>query len=208
MKKRVVKLIVFVLFLAFIVFTLTKIYKTKKEERESYIRSANSEYRECLAIMGACTSDERGVTYSDKKDINIGTLYEKIAFVRVFCPQYHIEYDSIDELLNEYDNFCKTGERQDKLDLFCSAYEKAIFHADSFDMSYEDMSAIIYGLGIGCYVIEDGRVTKKPDMNLVELSDDQILSVCGYFEEYSDVIIDWWMEFKKQSSENGGAIFK
>ena len=49
----------------------------------------------------------------------------KIAFVRVFCPQYHIEYDSIDELLNEYDNFCKTGERQDKLDLFCSAYEKS-----------------------------------------------------------------------------------
>lgn len=208
MKKRVVKLIVFVLFLAFVVCTLTKYIKQKKEERESYIRSANSEYRECLAIMGACTSDERGVTYSDKKVINIGILYEKIAFVRVFCPQYHIEYDSIDELLNEYDNFCKTGERQDKLDLFCSAYEKAIFHADSFDMSYEDMSAIIYGLGIGCIVIEDGRVAQKSDMNLVDLSDEQILDACKYFEKYSDVIIDWWMEFKKQSNENGGAIFK
>lgn len=208
MKKRVVKLIVFVLFLAFIVFTLTKIYKTKKEERESYIRSANSEYRECLAIMGACTSDERGVTYSDKKGINIGTLYEKIAFVRVFYPQYQIEYDSIDELLSEYDNFCKTGKRQDKLDLFCSAYEEAIFQADSFHMSYQDMSAIIYELGIGCIVIEDGRVAQKSDMNLVDLSDEQILDACKYFEKYSDVIIDWWMEFKKQSSENGGAIFK
>ena len=127
-------MIVFVLFLVFVVCTLTKYIKQKKEERESYIRSANSEYRECLAIMGACTSDERGVTYSDKKVINIGILYEKIAFVRVFCPQYHIEYDSIDDLL--------------------------------------------------------------------------ILDACKYFEKYSDVIIDWWMEFKKQSSENGGAIFK
>ena len=63
MKKRVVKLIVFVLFLAFIVFTLTQIYKTKKEERESYIRSANSEYRECLAIMGACGSMRKDVVY-------------------------------------------------------------------------------------------------------------------------------------------------
>lgn len=81
MKKRVVKLIVFVLFLAFIVFTLTKIYKTKKEERESYIRSANSEYRECLAIMGACTSDERGVTYSDKK---VSTLEHFMRKLRLF----------------------------------------------------------------------------------------------------------------------------
>ena len=158
--------------------------------------------------MGACTSDERGVTYSDKKGINIGTLYEKIAFVRVFYPQYQIEYDSIDELLSEYDNFCKTGKRQDKLDLFCSAYEEAIFQADSFHMSYQNMSAIIYELGIGCIVIEDGRVAKKSDMNLVDLSDEQILDACKYFEKYSDVIIDWWMEFKKQSSENGGAIFK
>lgn len=126
----------------------------------------------------------------------------------MFYPQYQIEYDSIDELLSEYDNFCKTGKRQDKLDLFCSAYEEAIFQADSFHMSYQNMSAIIYELGIGCIVIEDGRVAQKSDMNLVDLSDEQILDACKYFEKYSDVIIDWWMEFKKQSSENGGAIFK
>ena len=54
MKKRVVKLIVFVLFFAFIVFTLTQIYKTKK-------RRTRELYKKCKQRISGVFGDNGGV---------------------------------------------------------------------------------------------------------------------------------------------------
>ena len=45
--------------------------------------------------------------------------------------------------------------------------------------------------------IEDGKIIedyRKDVANIEEFNDEEIIELCGMFEDNSDVIIDWWMD--------------
>ncbi len=45
-------------------------------------------------------------------------IYLHILEIRVFKPEYEIDYSSIDQLLEEYNSFCDTGNASEILDGF------------------------------------------------------------------------------------------
>lgn len=49
-------------------------------------------------------------------------IYLHILEIRVFKPEYEIDYSSIDQLLEEYTSFRDTGNASEILDRFLSIY--------------------------------------------------------------------------------------
>ena len=172
-----------------------KYFRQKKEDRLWAIANRNTAYRESLYIKGVFTYDIAGVTYPEGKKIDKKTLYVRIAFIHVFNPNYEIEYASIEELLYLYDVFCETGDAQDRLDEFCQAYEKAIFHADSFHLKCSSVETIINLLGSGSIDVIDGEVVKNSDYvytSSVKQSEDDVLEACKKYEANYEILNEWF----------------
>ncbi|MGN0245718.1 MAG: hypothetical protein ACI4DK_07115 [Lachnospiraceae bacterium] len=167
----------------------------KNEERLSTIANKNMSYRDCLFIKGVFTYDIHGVTYSEGKKFEKKYLYERIAFIHVFNPEYEVEYTSIDELLYLYDVFCETGDAQDKLDEFCLANEKAESRAYSTALSFNQVESIINYLGAGLIDVIDGEVVENSDYSS-RPSEDDILEACKKYETNSEILNEWYIMWR------------
>ena len=56
---------------------------------------------------------------------------------------------------------------------------------------------IMASLARGSIRIENGKIIEdysKDAANIEDFNDEEIIELCGLFEDNSDVIIDWWMD--------------
>jgi hypothetical protein len=166
------------------------VVKRKKEQRIATIEFRNLYYRDCLNIGGLYECDENGVHYTDGWKVGKEKLYKRIAYIRVFVEDADIDYTDVDDLLNEYDLFCKSGEASQKLDDFLELDSKAYWEAHSQCLYFDyDISYIINRILDGSCKIEDGKVVDGEAMLdfSEENEDSKIIAACKYYEENSEI---------------------
>lgn len=114
----------------------------------------------------------------------------------MFKPEYEIDYSSIDQLLEEYNSFCDTGNASEILDGFYLSCLTASSRASDKKMQ-DSIYYIMASLARGSIRIENGKIIEdysKDAANIEDFNDEEIIELCRLFEDNSDVIIDWWMD--------------
>ena len=152
-------------------------------------------YQDVLSIKGECICSLEGVEYPEGMDVNRLWIYLHILEIRVFKPEYEIDYSSIDQLLEEYNLFCDTGNASEILDGFYLSCLTASSRASAKKMQ-DSIYYIMASLARGSIRIENGKIIEdysKDAANIEDFNDEEIIELCRLFEDNSDVIIDWWM---------------
>ena len=102
-------------------------------ERISEMLDANWNYQHDLSIEGTLDlfSFDFDLDGIDWRSMSVDRylIYARILEIRLFVPEYVIDYTSVDQLLEEYDSFCNTGRNSKILDEFhkgCEEYSLMI----------------------------------------------------------------------------------
>lgn len=172
----------------------------RQQEREEQLKVyqinlENGMYQDALSIKGECICSLDGVEYPEGMDVNRLWIYLHILEIRVFKPEYEIDYSSIDQLLEEYNSFCDTGNASEILDGFYLSCLTASSRASAKKMQ-DSIYYIMASLARGSIRIEDGKIIEDYSRDVADIedfNDEEIIELCRLFEDNSDVIIDWWM---------------
>ena len=122
------------------------------------------------------------------------SIYTQILEIRLFTTKYkEMEYSDVDQLLQEYEAFCETGQKSEMLDEFNMACEYASSGAPGINPS--DIPFYVRRMGIGALKIENGNVVEIKDLGDeiydMDIGDDEWLELCKKFEENSEILLDW-----------------
>ena len=125
-------------------------------------------------------------------------IYARILEIRLFVPEYAIDYTGVDSLLEEYDSFCNTGRNSKILDEFHKDCELAAAQVSEKGIQFDDIVNMMAWLGKGKLKIENGEMIEDKEAGegiyLSDFSDEELMELCRAFENNSDVIIDYMME--------------
>ncbi|MBO4952784.1 MAG: hypothetical protein J6C99_07750 [Lachnospiraceae bacterium] len=83
-------------------------------------------------------------------------IYARILEIRLFVPEYAIDYTGVDSLLEEYDSFCNTGRNSKILDEFHKDCELAAAQVSEKGIQFDDIVNMMAWLGKGKLKIENG----------------------------------------------------
>ena len=92
--------------------------------------------------------------------------------------------------------FCDTGNASEILDIFYLSILTAGSRASAKKMQ-DSIYYIMDSLACGSLRIEDGKIIedyRKDVANIEEFNGEEIIELCGMFEDNSDAIIAWWMD--------------
>lgn len=103
-------------------------HKTVDKRRQMYreqiseMLDANWNYQHDLSIEGTLDLfsfdfDLDGIDWRSMP-VDRYLIYARILEIRLFVPEYAIDYTGVDSLLEEYDSFCNTGRNSKILDEF------------------------------------------------------------------------------------------
>lgn len=90
--------------------------------------------------------------------------------------------------------FCDTGNASEILDSFYLSILTAGSRASAKKCR---IAYIMDSLACGSLRIEDGKIIedyRKDVANIEEFNGEEIIELCGMFEDNSDAIIAWWMD--------------
>ena len=158
----------------------------------------NGWYRKALSITGEAKYSWDGIEYPEGMYIDKKSIYTQILEIRLFVPEYAIDYTGVDSLLEEYDSFCNTGRNSKILDEFHKDCEMAATQVSEKGIQFDDIVNMMAWLGKGKLKIEDGEIIEDKEAGegiyLSDFSDEELMELCRTFENNSDVIIDYMME--------------
>ena len=158
----------------------------------------NGWYRKALSITGEAKYSWDGIEYPEGMYIDKKSIYTQILEIRLFVPEYAIDYTGVDSLLEEYDSFCNTGRNSKILDEFHKDCELAAAQVSEKGIQFDDIVNMMAWLGKGKLKIENGEMIEDKEAGegiyLSDFSDEELMELCRAFENNSDVIIDYMME--------------
>ena len=158
----------------------------------------NGWYRKALSITGEAKYSWDGIEYPEGMYIDKKSIYTQILEIRLFVPEYVIDYTSVDQLLEEYDSFCNTGRNSKILDEFHKGCGMAAAQVSEKGIKFDDIVNMMAWLGKGKLKIENGEMIEDKEAGegiyLSDFSDEELMELCRTFENNSDVIIDYMME--------------
>ena len=158
----------------------------------------NGCYRKALSITGEAKYSWDGIEYPKGMYIDKKSIYTQILEIRLFVPEYAIDYTGVDSLLEEYDSFCNTGRNSKILDEFHKDCELAAAQVSEKVIQFDDIVNMMAWLGKGKLKIENGEMIEDKEAGegiyLSDFSDEELMELCRAFENNSDVIIDYMME--------------
>ena len=171
-------------------------------ERISEMLDANWKYQHDLSIEGTLDlfSFDFNLDGINWKSMSVDRylIYARILEIRLFVPEYVIDYTSVDQLLEEYDSFCNTGRNSKILDEFHKGCEMAAAQISEKEIQFDDIVSMMAWLGKGKLKIENGEMIEDKEAGegiyLSDFSDEELMELCRMFEGNSDVIIDYMME--------------
>ena len=158
----------------------------------------NGWYRKALSITGEAKYSWDGIEYPEGMYIDKKSIYTQILEIRLFVPEYAIDYTGVDSLLEEYDSFCNTGRNSKILDEFHKGCEMAAAQVSEKGIQFDDIVNMMAWLGKGKLKIENGEMIEDKEAGegiyLSDFSGEELMELCRTFENNSDVIIDYMME--------------
>lgn len=171
-------------------------------ERISEMLDANWKYQHDLSIEGTLDlfSFDFNLDGINWRSMSVDRylIYARILEIRLFVPEYVIDYTSVDQLLEEYDSFCNTGRNSEILDEFHKGCEMAAEQISEKKIRFDDIVSMMAWLGKGKLKIENGEMIEDKEAGegiyLSDFSDEELMELCRMFEDNSDAIIDWWMD--------------
>lgn len=154
----------------------------------------NGWYRKALSITGEAKYSWDGIEYPEGMYIDKKSIYTQILEIRLFTTKYkEMEYSDLDQLLQEYEAFCETGQKSEMLDDFNMACEYSSSGAPGINPS--DIPFYVRRMGIGALKIENGNVVEIKDLGDgiydMDIGDDEWLELCKKFEKNSEILLDW-----------------
>ena len=178
--------------------------RIREQVEEEYLNrvaemvNLNGWYRKALSITGEAKYSWDGIEYPEGMYIDKKSIYTQILEIRLFVPEYVIDYTSVDQLLEEYDSFCNTGRNSKILDEFHKGCEMAAAQISEKEIQFDDIVSMMAWLGKGKLKIENGEMIEDKEAGegiyLSDFSDEELMELCRMFEDNSDVIIDYMME--------------
>lgn len=106
--------------------------RIREQVEEEYLNrvaemiNLNGRYRKALSITGEAKYSWDGIEYPEGMYIDKKSIYTQILEIRLFTTKYkEMEYSDVDQLLQEYESFCETGQKSEMLDEFNMACEYA-----------------------------------------------------------------------------------
>lgn len=178
--------------------------RIREQVEEEYLNrvaemiNLNGWYRKALSITGEAKYSWDGIEYPEGMYIDKKSIYTQILEIRLFVPEYAIDYTGVDSLLEEYDSFCNTGRNSKILDEFHKDCEMAATQVSEKGIQFDDIVNMMAWLGKGKLKIEDGEIIEDKEAGeriyLSDFSDEELMELCRTFENNSDVIIDYMME--------------
>ena len=167
-------------------------------DRVAEMINLNGRYRKALSITGEAKYSWDGIEYPEGMYIDKKSIYTQILEIRLFVPEYVIDYTSVDQLLEEYNSFCNTGRNSKILDEFHKGCEMAAAQVSEKGIQFDDIVNMMAWLGKGKLKIENGEMIEDKEAGegiyLSDFSDEELMELCRTFENNSDVIIDYMME--------------
>ena len=205
-KKRIyIKVLAIVAAVFVIGVIITKTVDKRRQmyrEQISEILDANWNYQHDLSIEGTLDLfsfdfDLDGIDWRSMP-VDRYLIYARILELRLFVPEYAIDYTGVDSLLEEYDSFCNTGRNSKILDEFHKDCELAAAQVSEKGIQFDDIVNMMAWLGKGKLKIENGEMIEDKEAGegiyLSDFSDEELMELCRAFENNSDVIIDYMME--------------
>ena len=178
--------------------------RIREQVEEEYLNrvaemvNLNGWYRKALSITGEAKYSWDGIEYPEGMYIDKKSIYTQILEIRLFVPEYVIDYTSVDQLLEEYDSFCNTGRNSKILDEFHKGCEMAAAQISEKEIQFDDIVSMMAWLGKGKLKIENGEMIEDKEAGegiyLSDFSDEELMELCRMFEDNRDVIIDYMME--------------
>ena len=99
--------------------------RIREQVEEEYLNrvaemiNLNGRYRKALSITGEAKYSWDGIEYPEGMYIDKKSIYTQILEIRLFTTKYkEMEYSDVDQLLQEYEAFCETGQKSEMLDEF------------------------------------------------------------------------------------------
>lgn len=120
-------------------------------ERISEMLDANWNYQHDLSIEGTLDlfSFDFNLDGINWRSMSVDRylIYARILEIRLFVPEYVIDYTSVDQLLEEYDSFCNTGRNSKILDEFHKGCEMAAAQVSEKGIQFDDIVNMMAWLG-------------------------------------------------------------
>ena len=136
-------------------------------ERISEMLDANWNYQHDLSIEGTLDlfSFDFNLDGINWRSMSVDRylIYARILEIRLFVPEYVIDYTSVDQLLEEYDSFCNTGRNSKILDEFHKGCEMAAAQVSEKGIQFDDIVNMMAWLGKGKLKIENGEMIEDKE---------------------------------------------
>ena len=143
--------------------------RIREQVEEEYLNrvaemvNLNGWYRKALSITGEAKYSWDGIEYPEGMYIDKKSIYTQILEIRLFVPEYVIDYTSVDQLLEEYDSFCNTGRNSKILDEFHKGCEMAAAQISEKEIQFDDIVNMMAWLGKGKLKIENGEMIEDKE---------------------------------------------
>ena len=92
--------------------------RIREQVEEEYLNrvaemvNINGSNRKALSITGEAKYSWDGIEYPEGMYIDKKSIYTQILEIRLFTTKYkEMEYSDVDQLLQEYEAFCETGQK-------------------------------------------------------------------------------------------------